>query len=240
MPSRADLEAYRADNARVRRLALAELQGFWSTLNLSDATRVAREAEAFLPLLIRQYGDVAMTVAADFYETQREAAGVAGRFTAVLGDGAPPAAAEASARWAVGPLFGDSPDGTSALGRLGVALDRLSLQDGRRVIHDSMARDPAQGRVARVPTGPSTCAFCLMLASRGPVYESIESAGGGDAGKYHANDDCVPTPVWSDTDLPSDYLPEELYARYEQARQRADSGSPKAILAALREQEGIN
>jgi len=49
---------------------------------------------------------------------------------------------------------------------------------------------------ARVPTGLETCAFCFMLASRGFVYESENSAEiarrTGD--KYHTNCDCIIVP----------------------------------------------
>ena len=48
--------------------------------------------------------------------------------------------------------------------------------------------DPSQPRYARVPVGP-TCAFCILMASRGFVYWSEEKAGGRD-NRYHKNDDC--------------------------------------------------
>ena len=44
MPSLADVATYRADNARVRRLVLGEMQGFWATLDRSDPVRAALEA----------------------------------------------------------------------------------------------------------------------------------------------------------------------------------------------------
>jgi hypothetical protein len=46
---------------------------------------------------------------------------------------------------------------------------------------------------ARVLTGPRSCAFCAMLASRGPVYTSETSAlykGGERVDKYHDDCDC--------------------------------------------------
>ena len=47
----------------------------------------------------------------------------------------------------------------------------------------------------RVPTGDSTCAWCIMLASRGPVYYTEESAGGdqyhkGELDHFHPFCDC--------------------------------------------------
>lgn len=47
-------------------------------------------------------------------------------------------------------------------------------------------RDPKSVRYARVPTGAETCDFCLMLASRGFVYQSESTA---SASHVHAN--CV-------------------------------------------------
>lgn len=40
----------------------------------------------------------------------------------------------------------------------------------------------------------ATCDFCLILASRGPVY-GTKSDAGGDGNKYHSDCDCVPVPV---------------------------------------------
>ena len=47
---------------------------------------------------------------------------------------------------------------------------------------------------ARRPSGAKTCDFCLMLASRGPVYGTAEDAGG-YANRYHDDCDCIPVPV---------------------------------------------
>jgi hypothetical protein len=47
---------------------------------------------------------------------------------------------------------------------------------------------------ARMLTGPRSCGFCAMLASRGPVYRSDKSAlfrGGASADAYHDGCDCV-------------------------------------------------
>lgn len=52
-------------------------------------------------------------------------------------------------------------------------------------------RGDGRAGYARVPVG-DTCAWCLMLAGRGYVYRSFESAGGLDPDHYHAHCDCVP------------------------------------------------
>lgn len=238
MASRSDVDALAQAGRDIRRLALRELQGWWVTLDTTHLGSVRAEMEAFLPALVREYGDVAMTVAADFYDEQRAQSKARGMFTAAVPPPLPDAQITASGRWGIGPLFGDSPDEQAALSRLGLVVDRLALQYGRSVIHRSAMLDPARARVARVPSGAETCAFCLMLASRGPVYHSGQSAGRDR--KYHAECDCQPVPVWDGDALPEGYAPDDLYAKYEAARRQAGSGGPTGILSALREMEGTH
>ena len=59
-----------------------------------------------------------------------------------------------------------------------------------------MARKKRQSRVrfARVPAGGETCPFCLMLASRGAVYYTEETAGANS--HYHAHCRCQIVPSW--------------------------------------------
>ena len=60
-------------------------------------------------------------------------------------------------------------------------------------------------RWARMLTGAENCAFCVMLAARGAVYESDEEArgsvlrkkDGGLAYVYHDHCDCIAVPVYS-------------------------------------------
>lgn len=65
--------------------------------------------------------------------------------------------------------------------------------------------DEQCGRWARKARGASSCSFCLMLISRGPVYRSQSSAGtrGGVSMKaYHNACDCQAVPVFDDTNFP--------------------------------------
>ena len=72
--------------------------------------------------------------------------------------------------------------------------------------------DPKRPRWARVPHG-KTCAWCLMLASRGWVYLDARSAGA--ARQWHADCDCQIVPAWGDK-IPRivGYDPDALYAQY--------------------------
>lgn len=74
-------------------------------------------------------------------------------------------------------------------------------------------RDPKKVRYARVPTGAETCDFCLMLASRGFVYQSEGTAG---AGHTHSSCDCRCVPGWDGMEV-EDYDPSSIYDRWQDA-----------------------
>src|SRR5699024_3331789 len=86
---------------------------------------------------------------------------------------------------------------------------------------------------ARVPTGSDTCAFCIMLASRGFVYSSSKAAG--ELSKFHGDCDCAI--VAEDGVVPEGYDPDELYEKYQNAHV---SGSTKETLSNLRSDLGTH
>jgi hypothetical protein len=232
MPTRADVERFADANRNIRALVLADLERLWRALDTQNADATRDFLLDAVPLLVASYGDVAATVAADFYDEVRDASRALGRFTAVPAGGFDLDDLLGQVRYSVGPLYSANPDPGAALGRLSQKVDEFTLQPGRDTIAESVTRDPAKPRWARVPVG-ETCAFCLMLASRGAVYGSEVSAR-----KFHGNDDCVPTPVWRDDPYPEGYDPDALYEQYNAARKAAGSGRPKAILSELRSQTG--
>lgn len=89
----------------------------------------------------------------------------------------------------------------TALTRVAGAASRLALAGGRRSLEEGIERDRRALGFQRVASG-SACAFCAMLASRGPVYKTERTAGG-DGHKYHDHCNCTVEPVYSrDTALP--------------------------------------
>lgn len=91
-------------------------------------------------------------------------------------------------------------------------VDRNSLDYLRGLIEDPQRefREMQAKSWARVLTGAENCPFCVMLASRGPVYSSAETAGRleasallgdadakGFANTVHLGCDCVVVPVYS-------------------------------------------
>ena len=85
----------------------------------------------------------------------------------------------------------------------------------RLVFSDDDERDTPAGRQpktwARVLSGAENCGFCVMLASRGPVYSDAEAAGRGEASDrdyaagintYHTNCDCLVVPIYDYANWP--------------------------------------
>lgn len=83
--------------------------------------------------------------------------------------------------------------------------DRLSWEitsaSGKCVVRNAR-EDPGSPRYARVPQGEKTCDFCIMLASRGPIYHTAESAGAFT--KFHYHCDCRIVPVWDSSEVVTD------------------------------------
>lgn len=74
-------------------------------------------------------------------------------------------------------------------------------------------RDKRRPRYARVPTGAETCDFCLMLASRGFVYNSQSTA---SMGHVHSGCDCRIVAGWDGMEV-DEYDPRSIYDRWQDA-----------------------
>lgn len=234
MTTRRDLNELSALGSRAVSLARAELQAFFFGLDLSRPEAARNALLEFMPVLAQEYGDAAAAAAAEWYEAQR-AAQVGGSYQAVLADTVATSQAQGSVRYAAGHLFGDDPAQTLAL--LGGSLQRFVEYGSRDTIARNVGRDSARPRFARVPTGAETCAFCMMVASRGFVYYSKETAG--EFSHYHDKCDCQIAPEWRKGEVHIEgYDPDTLFDEYLAAREIAGSGDPAAILAALRSEFG--
>lgn len=204
MPTAAQVREYREAQHALVTLARNDLQDFWAALPAgTDPARVRAALERFFPDLVTAYGTTAAVLGADWYEAMRNAPPSAASFAAALAAPAATAQAQATARWAIGPLFQAEPDPVAALARLMGSTQRLVLQPARETIIGAAVRDPVRHAVARVPAGATTCQWCVMLASRGFVYQSRESAG--EWAKFHDNCDCAIVTGQNLDDLPEDY-----------------------------------
>lgn len=110
--------------------------------------------------------------------------------------------------------------GKSSEERVRAAVGSLAADEVKRLANrtmtDNCARDGV--RYARVPAGAETCGFCLMLASRGFVYHTRETAG--EMNHYHRSCDCKVVAGFDGLTGVEGYDPGALYDLYSEARSR--------------------
>lgn len=208
------LRQFERANDGIAALVERDLAAFFALLDFSKPDAVKLDLFDYIPALVAQYGDVAATVAADWYEEMRDAAGVGGSFRAPLAPSIPVEQVNGRIGYAtrpMGPLFaGDSATLTAFLSMM---TNEYVLQPGRDTIMQAAHKDNAA--YARVPE-PGACDFCLMLASRGFVY-SKDTAG--DSVKFHGKCRCNVMPSWDETRARVEYGydPNALYDQYRAA-----------------------
>lgn len=158
MTTRADVTRLSTATSRVVALARRDLAAAFGSLNLANPEAVRDALLEIVPALVREYGDVAATVAAEWYEEVR-AAQVGGSYTARLADGFPADEMASTVRREAGHLWSD--DQAKALTVLSGSLQRFVMYSSRATVARNAEHDPANPRYARVPRGAKTCAFCL-------------------------------------------------------------------------------
>lgn len=206
-------------------LAVRDINAVWRDADPSDAAAATEQLIPPARAVTAAYGDVAAVMGAEFYDEARAAAEAPGTFRAIAGPVAPTDQVDAMVRWAVGPLWSATPDVEAALARLRGGTTRLVRQPERRTVWQATRDDPASPRYARVPRHDA-CDFCLMLASRGGVYLSEDSAARTEAGlRYHDHCQCTPMPVWDDDDLLDVHL--QLADEWQRVASRA--ANPRAV-----------
>lgn len=196
----ADPQVAQAGLAAALRIALALL---WPTVDFSDLRAVLPAFKAAIALEVRQHAQASASLATGQYRDARTKAGVLGAFTPIPAD--PPTVEQiaASVDWAVQPLwnanvaasFGgqvvtlpsEAPAAGEAIAdakaRVAASAERLMLSAGRNTIIDNARRDQKAKGWARIPEA-DPCWFCMMLATRGLVYRSEQTA------SFHPHDNC--------------------------------------------------
>ncbi|WP_288858150.1 ADP-ribosyltransferase [uncultured Corynebacterium sp.] len=106
---------------------------------------------------------------------------------------------------------------------LGRRVSRHVVSAGRQAVadatHNGSARfkdtgRPARVGYARVLSGRESCAFCAMLASRGPVYSDDTVVRRRDGRRYHDGCDCVPVLVVEGQPWEGQQQAEALYEQW--------------------------
>ena len=227
MATQADIELVRKALNGLSDRAKVDLVEMWSAIDHTDYRQVRRLVAQSWPMLVGKYGEIAAALAADMFRLQAEVLGIKARLE--VADGVNPDRANARANWAL-----TQPD---QFGNLVVLLDELVKQPYRSTFQDSAVKSGAAW--ARVPSGSEACAFCLMLASRGAVYHTKQTAGGRGK-KFHGGCGCAVVLVRDERDYPPGYDPDGLYQDYLNARAASASDSTSSILSEMRDQLGTN
>lgn len=209
------LTQFEQANNGIAGLVETDLTDFLGALNFENPAAVQAALFEYVPALVSEYGDVAASVAADWYDELRASEGVPGSFRAPLAPSVPLEQVNARLGFATrtdGPLWlGQSETLTTFLAMMA---NEYALQPGRDTVMEAAHKDKAA--YARIPE-PGACKFCLMLASRGFVYSKSTA---GQSKKFHGKCRCNAMPVWDETRARVEfgYDPDALYDLYAKAR----------------------
>lgn len=208
--------------AGVSQAGIRELEAIWPKLNLSSPSGIALPLASVLAEVADQYGAAAATLAADWYEEARFDAGFTDAFTVAPAALPDQSRFNALARWGVGPLFGANPDPATALSRVSGGLQRIVLGQARDTTVGAIAEDPANPTYARHASA-NACAFCALVASRGPVYTSEATAGLG--ARYHDDCHCAVVEVFPGQEYAEAPYVAKWRDAYNEAKETTDSGA---------------
>jgi hypothetical protein len=178
---------------RLSDAAAADLAELWAVIvGTTDASDALMDT---IPSLVDDYGDAATLVAAEWYDEYRAELNISGSYTAdlaILDLGGP-----ALAGWGSSLLTPDDVDWDAALERISGGLEKRVAVAARETITQNVDNDPlgvGWQRQARA-TG---CGFCQMLAGRGEVYKSRDTANFG----AHDHCQCVAMPAFGGRPVP--------------------------------------
>lgn len=168
--------------------ARRDLSKLWRQVSEAAAAEVA--LHDVLPALIDTYGAAAATLAADWYDTAREKADVAGRFRAIPAD-----IRDTGAHALIGWALTEATDYQAFQTLVEGGMDRRIANFSRGTITGSSVADPKARGWQRVGTGE--CSFCRMLIARGAVYSEATAD---FASHDHCH--CSAVPAWNGRPVP--------------------------------------
>lgn len=142
--------------------------------------------------LAQEFSQAAISLAVDYYEDAREFAGVTGSYRVPV---VSPWSQEALTAYLDAALAEIEQQIDAEVDAL---VAQMALEGGTRELFAAIDNDPAPTRYARV-TRPGACSFCLMLATRGAVYRTEDSA----SFRPHTRCTCDVEPVWNFYEAPA-------------------------------------
>lgn len=236
MTSLADANRFSKTQAILKNKALKELKKRLRGLpELVDETELLEFLNRLLPELLDQYGLVAAEAAAQWYEQIHPDA----NYRAIV-DRADISVLRGrldvdTAFYAAKNQQGQDGLAQALFDKISPDFEREMTRRARRTVRRNIRFDPSKPRWARIPYGRKTCAFCVMLASRGFAYHTQETAGYKE--KFHSDCDCRIIPHWGKGSIkgydPSHYM--DLYERGRLVAERAgEPATPENVLKGMR------
>lgn len=173
----------RRDVTALTQSASNDLAALWR--QVGTAVQAETALRDILPGLIETYGIAAATVAADWYDDQRDKVGARRRFFAVPAE-IPEVGAQALVGWALT----EAKDLDGLQGLIAGGTQRRIVNFSRLTVSRSSIADPSARGWRRVGDG-SSCSFCSMLLGRGAVYTEASA-------DFAAHDHCgcSAEPAW--------------------------------------------
>lgn len=274
MPPPPEVQQQAARNAAIAALAARELAQLWPRVDWEHSV-AATAVKTIYAAIVTRYGQAAAAVAAQFYDDVRRTQNTKGAFRAAPANHIPQIITDKAVQSAFlgrrdehvhQATTSDLPLEQRVPQRLDGSLQRHVLQAGRDTIAANVEADPEKPRYVRVPQGDTTCAFCVLLASRdsatvlgrtidmtytsansaqfvvGRGRDAVRSGGKQPLGqKYHDHCDCEPVPIFPGQH-PSDVSPnfndyQDMY--YKGAAEAGTHRDAKKIIAAMRQLHGL-
>ena len=168
--------------------------------------------------IVRQYGEAAGALSAEMYDA---VAALEGRYLA------PAEIAELASYGDVAKAVNGTLNVSQNVEEIASAAARwVKMASADTTLHNAI-RDGAQ--FAWIPYG-KTCAFCLVLASRGWQYASKAALKGGHAEHIHSNCDCQSAIRYDNKSTVDGYDPDEYLSMY----RHADGRTPQERINAMR------
>jgi hypothetical protein len=190
-----DAARFRAAQIGLTRLLVRDVRGLRRLILPSRLRESVPDWLAAMNAVVAQYARTSAALAAEFYDAQREAAGVPGPFTVPLADPPPEEQTTASLRWATKDLWPREPEAATPaqLEPMDVRLEqaekkaeqvaqKLVADTGRGTVQAAVRQDRQATAWAR-SAARGACAFCKMLALRGAVFAQ-------DTADFRAHDGC--------------------------------------------------
>lgn len=229
-----DVKKLAAANREAAKIASDRVGQLWESLEALDTDTLRETLRELYPRLVEEHAEMAASAAIEWYEDARTAAGITAQYSPEI----PANLIEYPKTTRV------IEEAIAAIDQRGRAIAVKILQQrakqlvtsaGRETGASLARRDPAEPRYARVPTGATTCAWCIMWAGRGFVYKSEETA---EFTRSHSDCDCQIVPSWSSNPLIRGYNPHRYEAMYQAAKEdlllEGALGDEKSIAARIR------